>query len=167
MASSDVTAVPKIRSRNEGAAVPLTDADRALLNLMQGSFPLDPTPYARVAEAAGVPEEQVLADVQRLLDDRIIRQVTPIYDTRALGYGSMLVAAKVDAENPWRAAKVINSHPGVAGKSHGGILAGQTLEARQQMPQALEAYADALRTDPLNLTAQQRYWAVRRLLEKA
>jgi DNA-binding Lrp family transcriptional regulator len=52
--------------------------------------------------------------VQALLDDRIIRQVTPIYDTRALGYGSMLVAAKVDPEHPWRAAKVINSHPGVS-----------------------------------------------------
>ena len=114
MASSDVTATPKIRSRTEGAAVPLTDADRALLNLMQGSFPLDPTPYARVAEAAGVAEEQVLADVQRLLDDRIIRQVTPIFDTRALGYGSMLVAAKVDPEHPWRPAKIINSHPGVS-----------------------------------------------------
>jgi DNA-binding Lrp family transcriptional regulator len=31
-----------------------------------------------------------------------------------LGYSSMLVAAKVDAENPWRAAKIINSHPGVS-----------------------------------------------------
>ena len=59
-------------------------------------------------------EDEVLADVQRLLDERIIRQVTPIFDTRALGYGSMLVAAKVDAENPWRAAKIINSHPGVS-----------------------------------------------------
>ena len=55
-----------------------------------------------------------MARVQRLLDDRIIRQVTPIYDTRALGYGSMLVAAKVDPEHPWRAAKIINSHPGVS-----------------------------------------------------
>ena len=52
--------------------------------------------------------------VQRLLDERIIRQVTPIFDTRALGYSSMLVAAKVDAENPWRAAKIINAHPGVS-----------------------------------------------------
>ena len=51
---------------------------------------------------------------QRLLDDRIIRQVTPIFDTRVLGYSSMLVAAKVDAENPHRAAKVVNSHPGVS-----------------------------------------------------
>ena len=52
--------------------------------------------------------------VQRLLDERIIRQVTPIFDTRALGYCSMLVAAKVDPENPWRAANVINEHPGVS-----------------------------------------------------
>ena len=56
----------------------------------------------------------MLARVQQLLDDRIIRQVTPIFDTRALGYGSMLVAAKVDPEHPWRAAKIINSHPGVS-----------------------------------------------------
>ena len=112
--ASDVTPVPKIRSRKEGAAVPLSDLDRKLLNLMQGSFPLDPRPFARVAEQAGVTEDQVLADVRRLLDDRIIRQVTPIYDTRALGYGSMLVAAKVDAEHPWAPAKIINSHPGVS-----------------------------------------------------
>jgi siroheme decarboxylase len=110
----DVTPVPKIRSRKEGAAVPLSDLDRKLLNLMQGSFPLDPRPFARVAEQAGVTEERVLADVRRLLDDRIIRQVTPIYDTRALGYGSMLVAAKIDPEHPWRAAKIVNSHPGVS-----------------------------------------------------
>ena len=60
------------------------------------------------------PEDDVLRRVQELIDARIIRQVTPIYDTRALGYGSMLVAAKVDPEHPWRAAKIINSHPGVS-----------------------------------------------------
>jgi DNA-binding Lrp family transcriptional regulator len=51
---------------------------------------------------------------QRLLDQRIIREITPIFDTRALGYSSMLVAAKVDSDNPQRAAKVVNSHPGVS-----------------------------------------------------
>jgi DNA-binding Lrp family transcriptional regulator len=55
-----------------------------------------------------------MARVQYLLDERIIRQVTPIFDTRALGYSSMLVAAKVDPDNPWRAANVINAHPGVS-----------------------------------------------------
>jgi DNA-binding Lrp family transcriptional regulator len=114
VASVDKTAVPKIRSRNDGAAVPLSDLDRKLLNQMQGSFPLDQRPYLRVAEVLGITEEQVLSDIQRLLKDRIIRQVTPIYDTRALGYGSMLVAAKVDPEHPWAPAKIINSHPGVS-----------------------------------------------------
>jgi DNA-binding Lrp family transcriptional regulator len=105
---------PKIRSRKDGAAISLDDLDRRLLNLMQGSFPLQPQPYAAVADAAAVSEQEVLVRVQRLLDERIIRQVTPIYDTRALGYGSMLVAAKVDPKHPWQAAKIVNSHPGVS-----------------------------------------------------
>src|SRR3954449_28963 len=107
-------AQPKLRSRKHGAAIPLSDEDRKLLNLMQGSFPLEPRPYARVAEQAGMTEAAVLARVQELIDARIIRQVTPIFDTRALGYSSMLVAAKVDAENPHRPAGVINAHPGVS-----------------------------------------------------
>ena len=112
--ASDLTATPKTRSRKGGAAVPLDDFDRRLLNEMQGSFPIEPRPYAAVGRALGVPEERVIARVKELIDDRIIRQVTPIYDTRALGYGSMLVAARVDPEHPWRAAKIINSHPGVS-----------------------------------------------------
>ena len=109
-----MTSVPKIRSRKDGAAVPIDDVDRKVLNFMQGQFPLQPRPYEVVAQLAGLTEAEVMARVQRLLGDRIIRQVTPIYDTRALGYGSMLVAAKVDPEHPWRAAKIINSHPGVS-----------------------------------------------------
>jgi DNA-binding Lrp family transcriptional regulator len=109
-----MAATPKLRSRTEGAARALDDTDRKLLNLLQGSFPLEPRPFARVAELAGLSEDDVLGRTQNLLDDRIIRQLTPIYDTRALGYGSMLVAAKVDAEHPWGPAKIINSHPGVS-----------------------------------------------------
>ncbi|HET9093717.1 MAG TPA: AsnC family transcriptional regulator [Solirubrobacteraceae bacterium] len=105
---------PKLRARKDGAAVPLDDLDKRLLNLMQGSFPIAARPYQHVAAAAGMSEDEVLGRVRRLLDERIIRQVTPIYDTRALGYSSMLVAAKVDPENPWRAANVINEHPGVS-----------------------------------------------------
>jgi siroheme decarboxylase len=105
---------PKLRSRKHGAAIALDDLDKRLLNLMQGQFPIAPRPYQHVAAEAGIPEAEVMARVQYLLDERIIRQVTPIFDTRALGYASMLVAAKVDPENPWRAANIINEHPGVS-----------------------------------------------------
>jgi DNA-binding Lrp family transcriptional regulator len=114
MARTDLTATPKLRSRRDGAAVALDDLDRRLLNLMQGSFPIAPRPFAAVAAAASCTEAEALARVRHLLEQRIIRQVTPIYDTRALGYSSMLVAAKVDSEHPWRSARIVNSHPGVS-----------------------------------------------------
>jgi DNA-binding Lrp family transcriptional regulator len=109
-----VGARPKLRSRKYGAAIPLDEVDKRVMNLMQGRFPLERRPYARVAELAEVGESDVLSRVQRLIDERIIRQVTPIFDTRALGYSSMLVAAKVDPEHPHRPAQIINSHPGVS-----------------------------------------------------
>jgi len=106
--------IAKVRSRKDGSAVPLDELDKKLLNLLQGSFPLEPRPFAHVAKLAELSEDEVLRRTARLLDERIIREITPIFDTRVLGYSSMLVAAKVDSENPWRAAKIINSHPGVS-----------------------------------------------------
>jgi siroheme decarboxylase len=67
-----------------------------------------------VGRLAELSEGETLERTGRLLEARIIREITPIFDTRVLGYRSMLVAAKVDPEHPWRAAKIINSHPGVS-----------------------------------------------------
>ena len=116
MASVDTPKVPqpKARSRKDGAAIPLDKTDKRLMNLLQSSFPLDPEPFALVASEAELEPADVLARTQRLLDGRIIREITPIFDTRALGYESMLVAAKVDSEHPQRAAQIVNSHPGVS-----------------------------------------------------
>jgi len=104
----------KARSRKGGAAIPLDEIDKRLMNLLQSSFPLDPEPFALLASEAELELEDVLTRTRRLLDERIIREITPIFDTRALGYESMLVAAKVDAENPQRAAAAVNAHPGVS-----------------------------------------------------
>ncbi|MGI9019602.1 MAG: siroheme decarboxylase subunit alpha [Solirubrobacterales bacterium] len=107
-------AKPKLRSRKDGAAIPLDDADKRLMNLLQSRFPLAEEPFVPIAAAAELPLDEVLERTGRLVRERIIREITPIFDTRALGYESMLVAAKVDAEHPHRAAKIINSHPGVS-----------------------------------------------------
>ena len=105
---------PKLRSRRGGSAVPLDETDKRLMNLLQSSFPLEREPFALVGSEAELEPEEVKARTQRLLDERIIREITPIFDTRALGYSSMLVAAKVDSEHPQRAARIVNSHPGVS-----------------------------------------------------
>jgi siroheme decarboxylase len=104
----------KARTRKDGAAIPLDETDKRLMNLLQSSFPLDAEPFALLASEAELELADVLARTRRLLEGRIIREITPIFDTRALGYESMLVAARIDAENPQRAAKVVNAHPGVS-----------------------------------------------------
>jgi siroheme decarboxylase len=108
------TAKPKVRSRAGGAAVPLDETDKRLMNLLQSRFPLEAEPFDLIASEAELDPGEVKTRSQRLLDERIIREITPIFDTRALCYTSMLVAAKVDTENPQRAAGIINSHPGVS-----------------------------------------------------
>ena len=104
----------KARARKDGAAIPLDETDKRLMNLLQSSFPLVPEPFEPVAAEAGLTVDETIARTEHLLRNRIIREITPIFDTRALGFESMLVAAKVDTENPHRAAKIINSHPGVS-----------------------------------------------------
>ena len=89
----------KARSRKDGAAIPLDEADKRLMNLLQSSFPLDPEPFALVASAAELELDDVLTRTQRLLDERIIREIRR--RTRAVGvfpdgYSAlMLVAARL------------------------------------------------------------------------
>ena len=114
MAASVTGAVPKLRSRAQGAAIPLDETDKRLMNALQSRFPLSPHPFAAIAAESELSEAEAMARTSRLLRERIIREITPIFDTTALGYSSMLVAARVDAEHPHRAAAVINEHPGVS-----------------------------------------------------
>jgi len=113
-ATGRAVARPKLRSRKGGAAIPLDETDKRLMNLLQSSYPLEARPFDAIAAKAELDPGEVKTRTQRLLDERIIREITPIFDTRALGYSSMLVAAKVDSENPHRPAQIINSHPGVS-----------------------------------------------------
>ena len=92
----------------------LSDDDKTLLNLLQSEFALDPEPFSLIAERLGVDEGTVLERTAQLRSDGIIRELSAIFDTRALGYRSMLVAAKVDKGTLRESAEVINAHPGVS-----------------------------------------------------
>ncbi len=85
-----------------------------LLSRVQRAFPLDPRPFAALGEALGLPEEQLLARISELKAQRIIRQISGIFDSRRLGYQSCLVAAQVPSRILEQAAAAINRHPGVS-----------------------------------------------------
>jgi DNA-binding Lrp family transcriptional regulator len=92
----------------------LEDLDRELLNAVQWDFPLEPRPYRTLGDRLGVDEATVRERVARVKELGILRQLSAIFDTRALGYGSALVAAKIDPDRVDDAAEVINAHPGVS-----------------------------------------------------
>ncbi|WP_256205583.1 Lrp/AsnC family transcriptional regulator [Calditerricola satsumensis] len=87
--------------------------DRELLNLLQEDLPLVPRPYQALAERLGTTEDDVLRRVAEL-KKTVVRQISAIFDTRALGYASSLVAARVKPELVDEAAQVINEHPASA-----------------------------------------------------
>jgi siroheme decarboxylase len=94
--------------------VTLDERDQELLNAIQTEFPLVSRPFAALGERLGEPEAEVLRRYQRLKDERVIRQVSAIFDTRKLGYRSSLVATAVDEARIEEAAALINAHPGVS-----------------------------------------------------
>ena len=51
---------------------------------------------------------------RKVKDAGVLRQLSAIFDTRALGYTSALVAAKVDPDHIDEAAAIISEHPGVS-----------------------------------------------------
>ncbi|MGZ6885897.1 MAG: hypothetical protein ACXVJA_06770 [Acidimicrobiia bacterium] len=63
----------------------LTDLDADLLNAVQWSFPLTATPYADLAERLGRTEDEVIADLRAAKEAGVLRQLSAIFDTRAVG----------------------------------------------------------------------------------
>jgi DNA-binding Lrp family transcriptional regulator len=98
----------------ENETAELHEDDRALLNAVQWDFPLESRPYAALAERLGTGEKDLLARVARVKEMGVLRQLSAIFDTRALGYSSALVAAKIEPERVDEAAAVISAHPGVS-----------------------------------------------------
>ncbi len=84
--------------------------DAELLTRLQTDLPVVERPFA----ALGFDEAEVIARIRQLKAEKIIRQISAIFDTRSLGYASSLVAARVDPSRVDEAAAVINQHPGVS-----------------------------------------------------
>jgi siroheme decarboxylase len=92
----------------------LNTLDQQLLNEMQDRFPLVREPFAELAERTGASEAEVIARLKAMRASGVLRQVSPIFDTKALGYATSLVAMRVPESRLKAAAEIVNSHPGVS-----------------------------------------------------
>ena len=107
------TQSPRVED-SDSAPLVLSDLDRNLLNALQWDFPIVARPFAAIAERLGVEESVVLERVSAVKEIGVLRQMSAIFDTRALGYQSALIAARIAPENIDAAAATINEHPGVS-----------------------------------------------------
>ena len=121
----------------------LDDVDRRLLNRIQEDFPLASEPYAVLGSALDLTEDAVLARIARLRGERIIRQISAIFDTRALGYQSTLVAMRFAPEDLERGAAIVSAHPGVshnyARRHHFNLWFTLAVPPGQDVAQAVDA----------------------------
>ncbi len=100
----------------------LDATDRKLLNAMQTGFPLVSRPFVAIGEELGLGEADVLERMASYREGGVLRQISAIFDTRRLGYQSILVAVRVDPARLDEVASVLNRHPGVShnyGRTHG------------------------------------------------
>jgi DNA-binding Lrp family transcriptional regulator len=62
------------------------DRDEALITAIQTGLPLCPQPFAELGQAIGLSESEVLARLQRLQDEGIIKRLGVVVRHRELGY---------------------------------------------------------------------------------
>ena len=98
---------------NQSQNANLDELDKAILNQIQSSFPITPRPYAAVGESLGLSEAEVVARVQRMMQDGVIRRIGANFNSRQLGYTSTLCAAQVPPEQIDQFIQVVNQYPGV------------------------------------------------------
>lgn len=88
--------------------------DRRIVNALQGGFPLQERPYAAVAAQLGIDEAQLIARLQRLLDERVLTRFGPLFDIERLGGSFVLAAMAVPEERFDAVAEQVNALPEVA-----------------------------------------------------
>lgn len=88
--------------------------DRAIINGLQGGFPVSERPYAEVAQRLATTEEELLRRIDALLDNGTLTRFGPLYHAERLGGGLTLAAMRVPQDDFERVAALVNAHAEVA-----------------------------------------------------
>lgn len=86
---------------------------KEILNLIQNEFPLDDRPFLKIANKLNTTEEKVINTINKLKNKGYVRRIGGIFDSKKLGYCSLLCAVKVPDERISEVAKLISDYKGV------------------------------------------------------
>lgn len=88
--------------------------DRAIINKLQGGFPVSERPFADAAREIGTTEEELIRRIGRLLDDGVLSRFGPMYRAERMGGAVTLAAMRVPRDELERVAERVNAFAEVA-----------------------------------------------------
>ena len=96
------------------AAAAIDATDRAIIDHLQGGFPICERPYAQAAAALGIGEDELLEHLQRMLDARVLTRFGPMFQVERMGGAFVLAAMCVPEANWQHVVDIVNAFPAVA-----------------------------------------------------
>jgi len=93
---------------------PVDDTDRAIINALQGGFPLCEEPYREAAESLGLSEQELIARLERMLKDKVLTRFGPMFQVEHMGGAFVLAALAVPEARFEEVAEQVNALPEVA-----------------------------------------------------
>ena len=88
--------------------------DRRIVDTLQQAFPVCERPFRAVADGLGIGEAELIARVDRLLDDGSLTRFGPLFNADRLGGAFMLAAMQVPPDIFDEVAEKVNALPAVA-----------------------------------------------------
>ena len=92
----------------------MDELERAIVNRLQGGFPLSERPFADAARELGTDEAALIAKLKAMLAAGTLTRFGPLYDAERLGGAFTLCAMSVPPADFERVATLVNAHPEVA-----------------------------------------------------
>lgn len=139
----------------------LEDIDREILDRLQTDFPLAERPFAVMAEALDISEEELIIRIAAMKENGLIRRIGGIMDSRNLGFCSTLCAVSVPEEQVEDIAGIINAQPGV---THNYLRDHQynlwftlTMPSREETMAVLQELESSLGLNIITMPAEKVY----------
>ncbi len=92
----------------------LDNIDRAIIDTLQGGFPLCEKPYAMAAAQLGIAEDQLLQRLEQLLADKVLTRFGPMVQIERMGGAFVLAAMAVPEGDYDTVSAQVNALPQVA-----------------------------------------------------
>jgi siroheme decarboxylase len=92
----------------------MDETDRAIINGLQGGLPICERPYQEAARQFGIGEDELIARLGKLLDEKVLSRFGPMFQIERMGGAFTLAAMVVPPEDFERVATIVNAMPEVA-----------------------------------------------------